>query len=67
MKHIKTRTKEITYFTVGHFDHKTINLLQKPGGIATLAYVCLRHNPAQRINIKEEKYLNDNRTEIMKF
>ena len=53
----------IYYWTFWPQDSQLI--AQNLEGIITLTYVYLKHNLAQRINIKEEKYLKDNITEIM--
>ena len=49
----------IYYWTFWPQDSQLI--AQNLEGIATLTYVYLKYNPAQRINIKEEKYLKDSR------
>jgi len=60
----KEKEKNLIYYWTFWLQDRQL-IAQNLESTATLTYVYLKHNPAQRINIKEEKYLKDNRTEIM--
>lgn len=60
----KEKEKNLIYYWTFWLQDRQL-IAQNLESTATLTYVYLKQNPAQRINIKEEKYLKDNRTEIM--